>query len=163
MEVDGVKGYGLPIRGLAKCRRGPRQRMAIRPIPVGRQIESSQHPDHGRASASLHISIQNAHARRTSRKRTLGAQSRRTLMTDVLCALQQLDQATRRSGATSARAFRVATRQATSACCRCWDLRRPVRSSPAYTIACATLADENAITSGFTSRSKSRYAILMSS
>lgn len=37
------------------------------------------------------------------------------------------------------------------------------RSSPAHAIACATRPDENSITSGFTSRSKSRYAILMSS
>ena len=66
---------------------------------IGRQIESSQHPDHGRASASSHPRIQLAQNRRT-------AQRRRAQTTDVICAPQEPDQATRRSGATSARAFR---------------------------------------------------------
>lgn len=47
-------------------------------------------------------------------------------------------------------------------CGRCWNLRRSVRSSSTHTSTCSR-AVENAITSGLTSRSKSRYAILMSS
>jgi len=162
LEVDAIKGYRMPLCRLAKSRRGPRLRTAIRPIPDRRA---------GRGPISIPTTgtrlqgrtcIQIAHDRRAAGKRTLAAQSRCALMTDVICALKQLDHATRRSGATSARAFRSATRQA-SACARCWDLRRSVRSSPAYIIACATLPDANSITSGFTSRSKSRNAILMSS
>lgn len=161
--VNKPRGHGMPMRRIVKRRRGPRQSMAIRPIPdqtADRDPSASrprarvcklahQHPDCARSAR-----FGEADDRRTKEVRS---DDRRYVRS------QQLDRATRRSGATSARAFRVATRQATSACVRCWDLRRSVRSSPAYTIACATLADENSITSGFTSWSKSRYAILMSS